>query len=46
MGLFEIKASAFEIGEEAFHPPSFFGGIEGVVARCVAPQDAPFVRQS
>ena len=46
MGLFKIKASAFEIGEEAFDAPLFFVGQEGVVARCVACENHPIIGAS
>ena len=41
MGLFLIKASAFEHGKEDFDALSLFVGLEWVVARCVAPGNHP-----
>ena len=46
MGLFEIKASAFEIGKEDFDTPSFFVDQECVNARCVATDHHPVLRAS
>ena len=46
MGLFEIKASAFEIGEEDFDAPSFFVGQECVNARCVVADHHPVIGAS